>query len=437
MDKILPFIWVLSVAALYCVAWVALAEAMGAWRRRKGGLALAAVVLLAVVAGASMPFPIPVRLLLIAVVGAALLAGYRKYSVPKASTGTDLRERKEDRRQSALHLALVTGGAIFIVPFVWLITTSLKEDEEIFKFPPAWVPRQQVQVEAGAIEGGLARLKSSGQAVVQLKESETSWTVQPYSMKAGELVHESEPFEVAKTDLEKVKAFDPRWENYTEALTFLPPETYYGAMYLFNTVVVTLLNIVGVLLSSSLVAFAFARLKWPGRDLLFVLMLSTMMLPAAVTLIPVFLIYRGLGWVDTLQPLWVGAFFAAPFNVFLLRQFFLTIPNELEDAAKIDGCSYFRIYWNIMLPLIKPALAALTIFAFMGSWNNFMGPLIYISSPEKMTLAYALRLFQSAHGSEYGMLMAASTLVMLPVLLVFFFTQRYFIEGVTLTGIKG
>ena len=136
-------------------------------------------------------------------------------------------------------------------------------------------------------------------------------------------------------------------------------------------------------------------------------------------------------------PLWIGSFFAAPFNVFMLRQFFLTIPNELEDAAKIDGCSYLRIYWSIMLPLIKPALAALTIFSFMGSWNNFIGPLIYISSPEKMTLAYALCLFQSAHGSEYGMLMAASTLIMAPVLLVFFFTQRYFIEGVTLTGLKG
>ncbi|HEY3280727.1 MAG TPA: carbohydrate ABC transporter permease, partial [Armatimonadota bacterium] len=159
--------------------------------------------------------------------------------------------------------------------------------------------------------------------------------------------------------------------------------------------------------------------------------------PGAVTLIPVFLIFKGLGWVDTLKPLWVPAFFAAPFNVFLLRQFFLTIPNELEEAARLDGCSYFRIYWNIMLPLIKPALAALTIMAFLSAWNNFMGPLVYISSAENMTLALALRIFQSGHGSEFGMLMAASTLVVMPVLIVFFFTQRYFIEGITLTGIKG
>jgi multiple sugar transport system permease protein len=272
---------------------------------------------------------------------------------------------------------------------------------------------------------------------VEVTEKDASWIVQPYSQERHALVPGSKPFEVSKSGVEKVKSFALHWKNYSDALTFLPPETLHGAMYLWNTVVVTLLNIAGVLISSSLVAVAFARLRWPGRDFLFILILSTMMLPAAVTLIPVFLIYRGLGWVDTLQPLWVGSFFAAPFNVFLLRQFFLTIPNDLEDAAKIDGCSYFRIYWNIMLPLIKPALAAVTILAFMGSWNNFMGPLIYISSPEKMTLAYALRLFQSAHTSEYGMLMAASTLVMLPVLLVFFFTQRYFIEGITLTGIKG
>ena len=436
MDKIYPFIWLLGVAALYGVAWAALVEALGAWRRRKGKAELAAVVLL-VVLSALIPVPLPWRLLLVAGVGAALLYYYHHARVPKAHSGPEFRERKEDKRQAALHLALATGGAVFIVPFVWLVTTSLKEDEEIFKFPPTWVPRQQVQVPAGAGEGGLARLKTDGRYVIQLKESEEAWTVQPYSPEANAPVPGAAPFEAPKADLEKVKAFDPRWENYTDALTFLPPETLHGAMYLFNTVFVTALNIVGVIFSSSLVAFAFARLRWPGRDLLFVLMLSTMMLPAAVTMIPVFLIYRGLGWVDTLQPLWVPAFFAAPFNVFLLRQFFLTIPNDLEDAAKIDGCSYFRIYWNIMLPLIKPALAALTILAFMGSWNNFMGPLIYVSSPEKMTLAYALRLFQSAHSSEYGMLMAASTLVMLPVLLVFFFTQRYFIEGVTLTGMKG
>jgi multiple sugar transport system permease protein len=227
------------------------------------------------------------------------------------------------------------------------------------------------------------------------------------------------------------------WKNYSDALDFLPPEYNRGLRPLWNTVCVTAMVILGTILSSSLVAFSFARLRWPGRDLLFVIMLATMMIPGAVTMLPVFLIFRSLGWIDTLRPLWVPAFFGAGFNIFLLRQFFLTIPNDLEDAAKIDGCSYFTIYWKIMLPLIKPALAALTIFAFMGSWNNFMGPLIYISSPEKMTLAYALQLFQGMHGGEPAMMMASATLVMIPVLIVFFFTQRYMIQGVTLTGIKG
>ena len=186
-----------------------------------------------------------------------------------------------------------------------------------------------------------------------------------------------------------------------------------------------------------MVAYGFSRLRFPGRDVLFLGLLGTMMLPSAVTMMPVFMIFRYIGWVDTLKPLWVPAFFGAPYYIFLLRQFFMTIPTELEDAAKIDGCSYFTIYWRIMLPQIKPALAALTIMAFMASWNDFRGPLIYISSPEKETLAYALQLFQTAHGSEPALLMAASTIVILPVLALFFFTQRYFIQGITLTGIKG
>ena len=227
------------------------------------------------------------------------------------------------------------------------------------------------------------------------------------------------------------------WKNYPDALAFLPPEYDHGLRPLWNTVYVTILVILGTVLSSSLVAFSFARLRWPGRDAMFVILIATMMIPPAVTMLPVFLIFRSVNWIDTLKPLWVPALFGSAFNVFLLRQFFLTIPNDLEDAAKIDGCSYFTIYWKIMLPLIKPALAAITIFAFMGSWNNFMGPLIYISSPEKMTLAYALQLFQGMHGGEPAMMMAAATLVMLPVLGVFFFTQRYMIQGVTLTGIKG
>jgi len=161
------------------------------------------------------------------------------------------------------------------------------------------------------------------------------------------------------------------------------------------------------------------------------------MLPGAVTLMPQFLLYRSLGWIDTLLPLWVPTFFAGAFNVFLLRQFFSQIPAELEDAGKIDGASVLRTFWTIMLPQIKPALAVVAIWTFMGAWNNFMGPLLYINTPENMPLSYALQLFQSERGGEPGLMMAFATLTILPVLALFFFAQRYFIEGVTLSGLGG
>lgn len=348
-------------------------------------------------------------------------------------TWQDMKLRKELSRQVKLHLALVTGAIVFSVPFYWLITTSLKPDERTNMFPPDLIPLKQRTVKSAGEDRKVYLLNRDGQEVRVAKVAELEgdeWEVR--SLKKDSPVW-TVPTQDLRPDLYAVAL----WSNYSDALEFLPPEYEMGLKPLWNTVYITLLTILGTVLSSSLVAFAFARLRWPGRDMLFIVLLATMMVPAAVTMLPVFLIFRWLNWIDTLRPLWVPALFGSAFNVFLLRQFFLTIPNDLEDAAKIDGCSYFTIYWKIMLPLIKPALAALTIFAFMGSWNNFMGPLIYISSPEKMTLAYALQLFQGAHGGEPAMMMAAATLVMLPVLIVFFFTQRYMIQGVTLTGIKG
>ena len=238
-------------------------------------------------------------------------------------------------------------------------------------------------------------------------------------------------------ELTKVTKPGLKWENYPDALDFLPKSTKKGLVYLLNTVYVTLLSILGTLFSCSLVAYSFARLRWPGRDIVFGLLLATMMLPGAVTMIPVFMIFKYLGWVDTLNPLWVPSFFGSAFAVFLMRQFFMSIPRDLEEAARLDGAGYFRTFVLILMPLVKPALAALAIMTFMGSWNNFMGALIYINSPEKMTLAYGLQLFMGEAGIEYGMLMAASVLVILPVLIIFFFAQKHFIEGITLTGIKG
>lgn len=227
------------------------------------------------------------------------------------------------------------------------------------------------------------------------------------------------------------------WANYPDALNYLPKDTFFGLITLRNTLIIAVLSVVGTVLSSSLVAFGFARLRWPGRDWLFGILLATMMLPDAVTMMPRFLIFRDLHWIDTLTPLWAPAWFGSAFNIFLLRQFFMGIPKELEDAARIDGCTPLRTYWSVMLPLVKPALAAVAIMTFLGAWKDFLGPLIYISSPEKMPLSYVLQLYNAAHGGEPALLMAATTLVILPVIVLFFFTQRYFIEGVSLTGIGG
>jgi multiple sugar transport system permease protein len=238
-------------------------------------------------------------------------------------------------------------------------------------------------------------------------------------------------------DVQPIRHVGLRWQNYTEGISFLPPETKSGLVYLKNTLIIVVFTVIGTILSSSLVAYAFSRLKFPGKEMLFTVLLSTMMLPGAVTLMPKFLIFRWLGWIDTLYPLWIPAFFASAFNVFLLRQFFMQIPMELEDASKIDGCGYLRAFWKIMLPQIKPALAVIAIWTFMGSWNDFQGPLIYVSSPENMPISYALNLFKGDRTGEPGMLMALTTLSMLPVLALFFFAQRYFIEGVTLSGLGG
>jgi len=362
----------------------------------------------------------------------AITLGWLRALLRDDQNWRDRKARSEISRQVKLHLSLATGAIIFSIPFYWLISTSLKPDERTSVYPPDLIPVKQRRVHIYGIERMVYETKFDDKTIRVAKMNELdggNWEVRFLD---GTGVIRIIPKANLKPSVYPIAV----WKNYSDALGFLPPEYHHGLVPLWNTVFVTIMVIIGTVFSSSLVAFAFARLKWPGRDLLFVIMLATMMIPGAVTMLPVFLIYRWLGWIDTLRPLWVGAFFGGGFNIFLLRQFFMTIPTDLEDAAKIDGCSYFTIYWKIMLPLITPALAALTIFAFMASWNNFMGPLIYISSPEKMTLAYALQLFQGSHGGEPAMMMAAATLVMLPVLFVFFFTQRYMIQGVTLTGIK-
>ncbi|HOW96508.1 MAG TPA: ABC transporter permease subunit [Kiritimatiellia bacterium] len=220
--------------------------------------------------------------------------------------------------------------------------------------------------------------------------------------------------------------------NYRGALDYLPFWRYAA-----TSVFLVILNIVGNVFSCSLVAYAFARLRWPGRDLTFGVMLATMMIPPQVTMIPYFLIIKSLGWYNTLTPLWFVSFFGNAFNIFLLRQFMKGIPRDLEDAAKIDGCNVWQIYWNVILPLIKPTLACIAIFTFMGVWNDFMGPLIYLSDQRLYPLSLGLYAFNVQAGGNYGMMMAGSLMMTLPVVVIFFFAQKYFIQGVTLTGMKG
>jgi ABC-type glycerol-3-phosphate transport system permease component len=274
--------------------------------------------------------------------------------------------KQKTGKLALIYTLLILGALCFMIPFIWMLSSSLKELPQIFVFPPQWIPKPV------------------------------------------------------------------RWDNYARALLKMN-----FPLALKNTLIITVFTVTGQLLSSACVAYGFARLRFPGRELLFMLVISTMMLPSQVTMIPVFIIFKTLGWVDTLKPLIVPSFLGAnTFAIFLLRQFFLTIPKELEDAARIDGCGSLRIFFQIMMPLAKPALVTVGIFAFMGSWNDFFGPLIYLNSESLRTLAIALQTFQGQFTAEWNLLMAASVVVLLPVLMIFFILQRYFVQGIVLTGLK-
>ncbi len=296
-------------------------------------------------------------------------------SVPNVRQSKSLTRMQRERiKKAVLHAVLIAGAVVFSIPFIWLVTTAFKTDAEMGAFPPVWLPERW--------------------------KPPIDWS-----------------------DL---------FYHFERALTFIP---YWR--YTLNSAYVTAMSILGELVSVSLVAYGFSRVRFKGRDVLFVLVLSTMMLPGQVTMIPTFLIFKWLGWYNTLKPLWFPAFTASAFYIFLMRQFMLTIPADLEDAAKIDGCGHFRIYWQIVLPLVKPALATIAIFTFMGAWNDFMRPLIYITDLDLMPLSLGLQMFKGSHGAEWGPLMAASLIMVLPVVILFFSAQKYFIQGVTLTGMKG
>ncbi|RIK35030.1 MAG: carbohydrate ABC transporter permease [Chloroflexi bacterium] len=246
-------------------------------------------------------------------------------------------------------------------------------------------------------------------------------------MLSASLKTEAELMTLPPTILPKV----PQWQNYLYLV-----QTGIILTMFFNSVKLAIFNVVGLLFVTSLAAFSFARVRFAGRDLAFSVLLSTAMIPGIVYLIPQYIIFRDIGWLDTHYPLWVPRVLTPVYATFLMRQFFKTMPQELEDAAKIDGASLFGIYWRIMLPQVKPALAAVGVFTFLESWNDLFGPLIFITSIRLQTLPVGLALFQGEYFTQVNLLMAASTLSIVPVLLVYISAQRYFVQGITLTGIK-
>lgn len=223
------------------------------------------------------------------------------------------------------------------------------------------------------------------------------------------------------------------WSNFPDAFVFVP-----FVIYVRNSLIIAVLSVLGALISSTLPAYAFSRLTWKGRDALFVFVLSTIMLPYFVTMIPVYVIFSKIGWVNTLLPLIVPHFFGSAFFIFLLRQFFLGIPTELSDAARIDGCAELGILWRIILPLSRPALMVVALFQFLGSWNDFLAPLIYLNDKSLFTISLGLAEMQSSYGlSRFSLIMAATSMFVVPVIVLFFFAQRTFIQGITFTGLKG
>jgi multiple sugar transport system permease protein len=237
----------------------------------------------------------------------------------------------------------------------------------------------------------------------------------------------------------QLHTWPPKWlpdpitfEHYKKGLAFID-----FATMLRNTLVIAGLSVLGTVLSCSLVAYSLACLRWRGRDLLFYLLLATMMLPGQVTMVPLFVLFAKMGWVDTIAPLTVPHFFGGAFSIFLMRQFFLGIPRDLGDAANIDGCGPWGIYQRIVMPLSKPVIATVALFAFLASWNDYMGPLIYLANPDNFTLSLGLAMFNSQYGSFHGQLMAVSTVMTVPILILFFLTQRTFIQGMSRSGIKG
>lgn len=375
-----------------------------------------------------------------------------------------------------LYATLCAIAVLFLMPLVWMVSTSIKPVEQTMSNPPTFVPRLTARVVLQHLEAKretLALEHPDAPALGTLDAQIAEWqeTVADEdridearrTLARLERTPESDPGAIAAAR-ERLEALESRVDKALDAVPAAPllmrqaVDNYAGRtgpdgevvvrgvlndpvidflLYLRNTLIVVCLSIVGMVLSSALVAYGFARVKWRGRTVLFAFVLATMMIPFPVIMGPLFVLFRDLGWIGTFKPLWVPAWFGSAFNIFLLRQFYMTIPPELDEAARIDGCNHWGIFWRIILPLSRPALAVVALFHFLFVWNDFLGPLIFLRDRDQFTLALGLQLYQSQAGNvPWNLLMAASTLVLLPVLLVFLLAQRAFVEGIATSGLK-
>jgi len=344
--------------------------------------------------------------------------------------------------RAAAYLALSAVGLTMLLPFLWMVSTSLKAPAYAIEFPPRWIPSEPLVTEVGGEARPVAEVKGeAGTRVAVLRYSPEGVHIRGLAPGTGrERV-------VPEAHLVPVRVVKLHWENYANAWRAqgIRVEDAFGGLvreangffvFYANSIIVSILVTLGTVLTSSLAAFAFARMRFPGRDAIFVGYLATLMIPAIVIMLPVYAVLSQLRMTNTYLALILPAMFSA-YGTFLLRQFFLTIPRELEDAAVIDGASPFAVYRHIIMPLSKPALATLTTFVFLHSWNDFLWPLMVVDRLALKTLPIGLAHFQDSYTTEYALLMAASVIVMAPVLVVFLLGQRYFVRGIAMSGMKG
>jgi multiple sugar transport system permease protein len=334
------------------------------------------------------------------------------------------------------HGSLILVGLFFFLPFFWMLSTAFKSDQDVFRIPPTWLPHDNLRVTINGAPLPLYDVTQPDNSVKQLAMTKVGEGV-------GTFLDPANP--TAPAQEFRMKFATPilvvglRWQNFSNAMSRAtrPGVGVTFLTYIQNSLVVSFFSIIGTLISCTLAAYGFARIRWPGRDLIFILVLSTMMLPFQVTMIPLYIFFTAkLHWGDTFLPLIVPTFFANAWDIFLLRQFFRTIPEEMCDAARVDGASEWDIFSRIVMPLSVPVLAVVTITTFLWSWNDFTGPLLYLTNPIHFTMALGLQDFQGQHSVAYNLLMAAAVVFTVPIVIAFFFAQKTFIQGVKLTGMK-